>query len=190
MFKHFFFSTLLHGFWGLFLILYCIAEEENAVQLETAVLKAEKRNLTEEKWDQSFYQSYNSDYIEAEELIDQSFTDVKSALKDLPGIQVKEQGAFVKQLEIRGFSGEKVATFLDGFKVSNQGMTHAGGGESNLVDLNSVARIDVIKGSPSVLFDPGATGGSVLIKTKEPIGEPHMKGGATVQIDEGYEKKR
>ncbi|MCH9814526.1 MAG: TonB-dependent receptor [Epsilonproteobacteria bacterium] len=113
----------------------------------------------------SFYRTYTKDTITREDIAQQSAIDIKDALSSIPGVMVKDTGSFTKQLSIRGLSGDRVISVVDGMKLSNQGITHSGGGELGLVDLSSVEKIELVKGSPAVIYDPGATGGVINVTT-------------------------
>lgn len=142
--------------------------------------------------EESFYRTYTKETVTKEEIEAEGATDVKSALSSLPGVQVKETGSFSKTLSIRGLSGERVVSIVDGMKLANQGITHSGGGELGLVDISTVEKIELIKGSPSVIYDPGATGGVVKVTTLKDISkmEDGWGGKYTFTYDDGYFLKR
>ncbi len=135
-----------------------------------------------------FEQSYSAEHIDKQALDEKSATSVKDALRSVSNVRVIDQGAFSKQVSIRGLSGERVLYTVDGVKISNQGMTHGGGGEGNLNDINNVQSIEVIKGSPAVIFDPGASGGVININTLRLHTEDHFIGNIKLGYDEGYDK--
>jgi len=142
------------------------------------------QNIKEE----SFYRSYSQDTVTKEQIKQEGARDIKSALSNIPGVQVKETGSFSKTLTIRGLSGERVVSVVDGMKLANQGITHTGGGELGLVDLSTVEKIELIKGSPAVIFDPGATGGVVKVSTIKDISKMQdgVGGKYTYGYDDGY----
>ena len=171
---------------SLSLLLTLTAEEQDrevTYHLDEITIQAD-----EQLWDDDLSKPYRVNQLEPEDFKRLGATDVKSALKEIPGVKVKDLGGFAKDFEIRGLSGERIATYVDGFKVSNQGITHSGGGESNLVDINNIESISVIKGSPAVLYDPGATGGSILIKTKGLRDDDNIAADITTNYDGGYDK--
>lgn len=157
----------------------------SVIPLQQVVIKAQ------DHFDQEgVHRSYRVNRLKQEDFLSSGATDVKAALQDLPGINVKDLGGFIKQLQVRGLSGERVVTVVDGFKVSNQGLTHTGGGESNLIDMSTIETLDVVMGSPAVLYDPGATGGTIAIKTKGLRSDPHVSFEPILQYDSGYDKRR
>lgn len=114
-------------------------------------------------------------------------SDVKTALKDIANVAVTERGAFSKNIEIRGLSGDRITYLVDDVSIANQGLTHSGGGEINLLDIDTVKGINVIKGSPSVIYAPGATGGVVSIRSKGISSVEGFAGNVSAIYDSGYE---
>lgn len=127
----------------------------------------EEGNTTSEESiaEESFYRTYTKHTVSKKEISESGATDIKSVLSDIPGVRLKESGSFNKKLIVRGLSNERVVSVVDGAKLVNQGITHGGGGELGLVDLSTVEDIELVKGSPNVIYDPGATGGVVLVNT-------------------------
>ncbi|WP_104401447.1 TonB-dependent receptor plug domain-containing protein [Vibrio penaeicida] len=164
------------------------AENDELVEKVTVVGNAAPQDEAWAKNTEVFEQSFSSEYIGRQELDEKSVGDIKEALRGVSNVRVTDQGAFSKQVSIRGLSGERVLYVVDGIKISNQGMTHSGGGEGNLNDINTVESIEVIKGSPAVVYDPGASGGIVNIKTQQNHTEDHLKGAVKLGYDDGYEK--
>ena len=142
--------------------------------------------------EESFFRTYTKDTITKEDIQEESAIDIKSALSAIPNVQVKETGAFSKELSIRGLSGDRVVSIVDGMKLVNQGITHSGGGELGLVDLSTVEKIEVVKGSPSVIYDPGATGGVIEVATLKDVSkmEDSWGGKYTFGYDDGYLMKK
>ena len=115
---------------------------------------------------------------------------MNQALKDLPNVQVIEQGAFIKQVRIRGLSGDRILSLIDGVRLTNQGLTHAGGGELNLQDIANVDSIEVIKGSPSVIYAPGTSGGVVNVRLRSVPEKDSISGRYIFNYDDGLERFR
>jgi outer membrane receptor protein involved in Fe transport len=111
---------------------------------------------------------------------------VADALTYVPGVQVYYGRKFFPSVNIRGFDQNRILTLIDGVPYYE---TKYGGMDLNQIGLESVARIDVVKGAPSVLYGPNALGGVVNIITKEPTEKPHLS--ATVEygldgLDDAY----
>lgn len=111
---------------------------------------------------------------------------VADALTYVPGVQVTYGRKYFPSVNIRGFDQNRILTLIDGVPYYE---TKYGGMDLNQIGLESVARIDVVKGAPSVLYGPNALGGVVNIITKEPTEKPHLS--ATVEygldgLDDAY----
>lgn len=167
------------------------AQDESQVQvLEPIQVEGYQLNRKMQQQDYDFSRSFSTDRVFSEQLQEESIGDIKEAIKDLPNVQVTEQGAFIKSVKIRGLSGDRIQSVIDGVRLNNQGMTHAGGGELNLLDIASVDSIEVIKGSPSVMYAPGASGGVINVNLKSLPNEDSVQAGYTFTYDDGYEKTK
>lgn len=164
--------------------IYAETLEEISVEAENDL----KKNYKEE----SFYKSYSSDLVTKEDLKEKTITNVKDAIKHISNVRVKDTGSFGKNLSIRGFSSDRVTTVVDGMKIGNQGLTRMGGGEVGLVDVSDIETIEVIKSSPSVIYDPGATGGVVKIDTLKNVSklEDMLSLEYNYLLDSGYKQNK
>ncbi len=97
---------------------------------------------------------------------------IADMVKDIPGVEISDNSlAGSKRIMIRGESGGRVITLIDGQKINEQKSMD---GAPLLVDPATVERIEVVKGAASVLYGSEAIGGVVNIITKKggkkPIG--------------------
>lgn len=161
-----------------------------ATELDTIEVYGKQDNEQQKHLDKSFFESFTRHKILGEDLKKDMATDIKSALRDVPNVSVIDSGAFSKRVEIRGLSGDRITYLVDGVVIANQGITHAGGGEINLLDIGKVDSIEVIKGSPSVIYSPGATGGIVSVVTKGVSTDNHLGGSISTGYDGGYEQDK
>lgn len=74
-------------------------------------------------------------------------------------------GGAAEEIHIRGMSGDSTQVFLNGMNVNSPSLGIADVGK---IPLNSIDRIEVVKGSGSLLYGTGAMGGTVNIITKSP----------------------
>jgi len=132
--------------------------------LDTILVK-EHDNTKVEYNENKFYKSYSSELITKDDIEEESVSNVKDAIKKISNVKIKDRGSFEKSISIRGLSGERVVSIVDGTKMSNHGISMGGGGELALIESSSVEKIELIKGSPSIIYDPGATGGIVKVTT-------------------------
>ncbi len=91
---------------------------------------------------------------------------VASYLRNVPGVQIIEDG--VERISIRGENSRRVAIFIDGQKLTD----HTEYGQPLLIDPASIERIEVLRGSSSVVSGGRAIGGVVNIVTKKGADKP------------------
>lgn len=84
------------------------------------------------------------------------------ALRDMPGVQLAEQGPNVTKPVIRGMTNQRVVLVRDGSRHEAQQWSNHHTPE---VDISDAARIEVLRGPGSLLYGSGALGGVVLVKS-------------------------
>ncbi len=89
-----------------------------------------------------------------------------------------DTGGAAQEIHIRGMSGDATAIFLNGLNINSPSF---GTSDVSKIPLNSIERIEVVKGSGSVLYGSGAMGGTVNIITKRP-----KKGSIALGAEAGY----
>ena len=94
-----------------------------------------------------------------------SFATPADALQRQAGISLTRDGVWATSVNIRGLSRERILMLADGNRILTA--TDVSGGLST-VDLNSLARIEVIRGASSVIYGTGAMGGVVNFITERP----------------------
>jgi len=96
---------------------------------------------------------------------------VGDLFRDIPGIEILNTGAIAgqKRIMIRGESGARVLVLVDGQKISEQKSMD---GAALLMDINSIERIEVIKGPASVLYGSEGLGGVINVFTKKEGSKP------------------
>lgn len=109
--------------------------------------------------------------ITSEELEKKSYTDVTDALKNVPGVYVSGGGSN-QSVMIRGMSAGYTLYLIDGKPMQNTGAFERNGGisgaQSNfLPPLESIERIEIIRGPASSLYGSDAMGGVINIITKK-----------------------
>ena len=111
---------------------------------------------------------------------------VADALTYVPGVQVTYGRKAFPKINLHGFDENRILTMIDGVPYYE---TKYGGMDLNQIGLESVARIDVVKGAPSVLYGANALGGVVNIITKKPTETPYLSASAEYGIagvDDAY----
>lgn len=91
---------------------------------------------------------------------------VATLLRDVPGVQIVEEG--IERISIRGESSRRVAVMIDGQRLTD----HTNYGQPVLIDPSLIERIEVVRGSSSVISGSQAIGGVVNIITKQGAAQP------------------
>lgn len=89
-------------------------------------------------------------------------------LANEPGIDWRSYGNYAgaaQEIQIRGMRGNGTQVLVNGVNVNSPSLGLADVGK---IPLNSIERIEIIKGSGSLLYGSGAMGGVVNIITKRP----------------------
>jgi iron complex outermembrane receptor protein len=87
-------------------------------------------------------------------------------------------GGAVEEIHIRGMSGNATQVFVNGVSINSPSV---GVADVSRIPLNNIERIEVVKGSGSLLYGSGAMGGTVNIITKRPKKEK-----IDLRADAGY----
>ena len=122
--------------------------------------------------------------ITEEEITKSGAMTLADLLKDIPGVQLTSTGsAGIFRLSLRGEGASRTLIMIDGVKISEQKSMD---GAPLLVDINSIERVEVIKGPASVLYGSEAIGGVINIITKKG-GDRIIQGSFTTTYDSGTE---
>jgi len=93
---------------------------------------------------------------------------VGELLANQPGIDWRTRGNYggaAQEIKIRGMDANATQVFVNGVSLNSPSLGTADVGR---IPLNSIERIEVVKGSGSLLYGSGAMGGTVNIITKRP----------------------
>ncbi|RXK13139.1 TonB-dependent receptor [Halarcobacter mediterraneus] len=108
--------------------------------------------------------------ITAEELQKKSYTDVTDALKNVPGVYINGGGS-QQSIMIRGMATDYTLFLIDGKPMQGTGAFElngnlAGAQMNFLPSIDSIERIEIIRGPASSLYGSDAMGGVINIITK------------------------
>lgn len=108
--------------------------------------------------------------VSAKEIEEKHFDDVAQAVKNVPGVFISSHGASGQsynsdQIYINGSSN--VVVLVDGIRRNTNGNSLMNASIAELVAMDSVDHIEVLKGSSSTLYGSDAQGGVINIITKE-----------------------
>ncbi|MBS0910309.1 ligand-gated channel protein [Tatumella sp. JGM118] len=108
--------------------------------------------------------------ISREQIEDKAYRDITDALKDVPGVVVTGGGSS-SDISIRGMSSQYTLFLVDGRRVSTRATRpnsdNAGIEQGWLPPLESIERIEVIRGPMSSLYGSDAMGGVINVITKK-----------------------
>lgn len=108
--------------------------------------------------------------VTSKEIKEKHFDDVAQAVKNVPGVFISSHGASGQsynsdQIYINGSSN--VVVLVDGIRRNINGNSLMNASIAELVAMDSVDHIEVLKGSSSTLYGSDAQGGVINIITKE-----------------------
>jgi iron complex outermembrane receptor protein len=106
---------------------------------------------------------------------------VAEALTYVPGIRVSTGRKNAPSIQIHGMSQDKILVLIDGVPYYE---TKYGSLDMNQIPVDNIAKIEVSKGAPSVLYGPNALMGVVNIITKK--GTEKVAAQATVEAGPNY----
>ncbi|MFQ5779309.1 MAG: TonB-dependent hemoglobin/transferrin/lactoferrin family receptor [Nitrospiria bacterium] len=123
--------------------------------------------------------------ITREEIERQQAQDITDLFRYEPGLDVNDSfgGSIREQVVIRGLEGNRILLSVDGKRLD---FSRAHSGNINFIDVDSIERIEVIRGPASALYGSNAIGGVVSIITKDPkdLLEPGRSFGGSLKF--GY----
>lgn len=115
--------------------------------------------------------------LNEQEIRDSGAPDVLTLLRSLAGVEVVQTGGLGAQSStfMRGTNSDQVLVLLDGVRI-NSATTGATALEHIMLD--SIERIEVVRGNVSSLYGSEAIGGVIQLFTKHGSGEPAFNAGA------------
>ena len=119
--------------------------------------------------------------ITAQQIKDSGALTVNEAIMRLLGVQGRQDlnGGAEYMLDLRGFGStadSNQVVVVDGVRLSE---ADTGGTRLAGISIDSVERIEVMRGSGAVLYGEGATGGVIVVTTKAGMGRQAQNGGST-----------
>jgi len=102
-------------------------------------------------------------------------------LANEPGIDWRTRGNYggaAEEIQIRGMGADGTLVVVDGVALNSPSL---GSADVSQIPLNSIEKIEVVKGPGSLLYGSGAMGGTVNIISKKP-----KRAGYTAKVEAGY----
>ena len=100
--------------------------------------------------------------VTRKDLTDNNTVSVSEVLSTKPGLNLVRDGIWATDVNIRGLSRDNVVVLINGNRIETANNLSA---RLSLVDINTIERIEVIKGGTSSIYGSGGTGGVVSITT-------------------------
>ncbi len=102
--------------------------------------------------------------VDHEQIQRRPVSELAEVLRDIPGVDVVDsQMAGMKRISLRGESSRRVLVKVNGQPIPD----HSTYGSPLLLDVNMIERIEVVRGSASVVHGSNAIGGVVNITTRQ-----------------------
>lgn len=123
--------------------------------------------------------------LDREQIIQRPVADLAEVFRDIPGIAIVDSGVpGMKRLSLRGESARRVLIKINGQPLAD----HSNYGTPLLIDSNMIERIEVVRGSASVVHGSNAIGGVVNITTRQMHAGEHeiALGGGYYSATRGY----
>ncbi|WP_081299646.1 TonB-dependent receptor [Gilliamella sp. wkB112] len=159
--KNYITPTLCITFFNLFFMANAFADERKSNYHDTIVVTADRNEKT--VWDSSV----SVNVVNRDEIEKQNGDSIVESLRDIPGVEITDNSlAGRKQIMIRGEAPSRILMLIDGQEVTYHRSGH-GSSAGVLIDMESVERIEVIKGPHSVLYGSQAIGGVVNFITRK-----------------------
>jgi len=107
--------------------------------------------------------------VTAKEIEEKHYDDVSEAIRHVPGVTISNQGAssqvgMSNQIYING--SKNVVVLVDGMRRNTNGNSLSTADIGDMVNMDSIDHIEVLKGSASTLYGSDAQGGVINIITK------------------------
>ena len=96
--------------------------------------------------------------------------DLKDVLRTVPGLNLTRSNDGNSQVSFRGLSSSRTLTLIDGKRVSTRNtFARHYQGDLQIVPLDAIERIEVVRGPMSTLYGSDAMGGVINIITKKAV---------------------
>jgi len=108
--------------------------------------------------------------INQEQLLALSSHSLVDALRQVPSIWVEEQGGpgGLTAIALRGAESNHTLVLLDGVQLNDPTNTRGGAFDVNNINIDSIKRIEIIRGAQSAIYGSDALAGVIHIITIEP----------------------
>ncbi|HEY4798875.1 MAG TPA: TonB-dependent receptor [Bacteroidia bacterium] len=117
--------------------------------------------------------SQEIDVVKKSEMMETGASTVMDVISKVPGVTAITTGPLVSRPVIRGLSGNRILTVVDGVRFETQQWDDEHGIGVNEIGMD---RVEIIKGPASLLYGPEAMGGVVHFIEEQPAAVGHLTG--------------
>ncbi len=122
---------------------------------------------------------YRIESLDKQEMVMKGGVTLSRSLALLPGISTLSNGLGIGRPVVRGMSGYRVVTLIDGLKFDNQQWQEEHGFGP---DETGIGRINIIEGPASLLYGAGAMGGVIDIQRENNAPVGHVTGNYSLRV--------
>lgn len=144
------------------------AQQEPAVQDSVPKLLNEVILTALRSKQENLRTPYSVNAVNTQELNKYNPRSTPEALQGLTGVFVQKTNHGGGSAFVRGLTGNQALLLLDGVRLNNSTYRYGPNQYLNTVDMYSIGRIEVVKGTGSVQYGSDAMGGVVQLFTREP----------------------
>lgn len=140
---------------------------ETDIDLQVAVTLLEPISVSATRRAVHTKDAPHSVYVqEADQLSHKQARNLPEALAQTPGVMVQKTANGHGSPFIRGFTGYRTLTLLDGIRYNNSVYRDGPNEYFSLIDLNSIESLTLLSGPSSVLYGSDSIGGTVYLSSK------------------------
>jgi len=110
---------------------------------------------------------YRVETLDEVDLFQKSVRSLPEALEGLPGVSVQKTANGHGSPFIRGFTGYRTLSVIDGVRYNNSVYRDGPNEYFGLIDVQSLKSVELLLGPGSTLYGSDAIGGTLFLKTKE-----------------------
>lgn len=123
--------------------------------------------------DPLMHRSATTTVIDRQEIDASNKRSLVHLLRAVAGISVNQQGGDggVTSLYVRGGEANFTVIMIDGIQVNNPTNTRGGSFDLSLVDIESIERIEIVRGPQTALYGSDALSGVINIVTRESVAD-------------------
>ncbi|UCD17205.1 MAG: TonB-dependent receptor [Candidatus Zixiibacteriota bacterium] len=151
-------------------------ERHLTIFLKPTVVPIENVNVTASRFAAETFSSPLSVTITpSQEFAERTFSTTAEVLREEPGILVQKTTCGHGAPVLRGLIGKYVLLLYDGIRLNRSTFRFGANQYLNTIDLESLNRIEVVRGPSSVMYGSDAIGGTInLIPPSPPSGNDHL----------------